>query len=159
MANAFLRLDSVPGGSVDHSHRDWLDVRSLQWSESVIGSALAGAGAGAGRVEAQPVHLTSSLGVASPLLFLACARGTHVPTATLEIVHAGGRPAVVLRWQLQDVTVASYGLSDDVGAGEPVDSFCLTFRTLTFSYLPQQGDGSAGTPVTAGWDFVRHVPV
>ncbi|MGY4645792.1 Hcp family type VI secretion system effector [Cellulomonas sp. URHB0016] len=159
MSNAFLRLDSVPGGSVDRSHRDWIDVRSMRWSEAVSGPGLAGAGAGAGKVEARPVQLTSSLGVASPLLFLACARGTHVPTATLEIVHAGGRPAVVLRWELHDVTVASYELEDDVGAGEPVDTFSLSFRTLSYSYLPQGSDGNAGAPVTAGWDFGRHVPV
>jgi len=159
MANAFLRLDSVPGGSVDRSHRDWIDVRSVEWSESASGSGHPGAGGAAGKVDAHPVRLTASLGVASPLLFLACAQGTHVPTATLELAHAGGRPAVVLRWDLQDVTVVSYGLCDDVGAGEPVDAFALTFRTLTFSYLPQKSDGSAGTPVTAGWDFVRHAPV
>jgi type VI secretion system secreted protein Hcp len=159
MANAFLRLDSIPGGSVDRSHRDWIEVRSVQWSESVSGTPLAGAGAGAGRVDAHPVQLTAVLGVASPLLFLACARGTHIPNGTIELVHAGGRPAVVLRGQLQDVAVASYGLSDDVGAGDPCDTFSLTFRTLTFSYLPQHNDGSAGTPVTAGWDFVRHTPV
>ncbi|GCE76314.1 Hcp family type VI secretion system effector [Cellulomonas biazotea] len=150
----YLRLATIEGGSVDRHHEGWIDVRSFSWSESVPVSGHAGVGGATGRVTTSPLVVTAEASVASPRLFLACARSARLDVAELEVVRAGedgGRP--FLRWRLEGVAVTGYAVTGEDFL--PVDTLTLTFRSLRFDVQEQQPDGSPGQTVSAEFDFFR----
>ena len=81
-----------------------------------------------------------------PLLELAAARGTVLPTATLTEVKNG---FVFLVETFSGVKVRSVALSTkDVALKTELS---LTYAQEKTTYTPQNTDGSAGTPVTTCW--------
>src|SRR5687768_18000173 len=79
----FLKLDGIKGESTADKHKDEIDIMSFSWGLTQAATAGFGGGAGAGKVQMQDFHFTSKVSRASPQLFLSCASGKHIPTATL----------------------------------------------------------------------------
>src|SRR5438876_995078 len=77
-----LKIDGVPGESEDAAHTGEIDVINFSWGETQTGTMAFGAGGGAGKVQMQDFHFTMYYGKASPLLFLRCATGKTIPSAT-----------------------------------------------------------------------------
>ena len=71
----FLRLDGIPGESLDAKHKGEIDVLSWSWGESQEIAATPGGGSGAGKVAMTDLHVSANLSKASPQLLLACAAG------------------------------------------------------------------------------------
>ena len=84
----FLKLDGIPGESVDSKHKDEIDIMSFSFGETQTGTALGGGG-GAGKVQMQDFHFTMRTSKASPKLFLACASGEHIKDGILVGRRAG----------------------------------------------------------------------
>jgi type VI secretion system secreted protein Hcp len=93
-------------------------------------------------------------------LFLACASGSHIKTATLSGVRGAGKVKgnEFLTFKLEDILVSSVqqGDSDDAA---PVDQFSLSFTKVQFTYIPQSAKGGPAPPVTASWDVKQNKKV
>ena len=153
--DAFLKIDGIDGESTDRAHKDSIEVESFSWGLSQSGSLAFGGGGGAGKVQFQDFHFSSNTSKASPKLMLACATGEHIKKAELFCRKAGGESANsgadFLKLTLTDVLVSSY---NNAGNGQNVsDQVSFAFAKIEFTYVPQNADGAAGTPVTAGWDL------
>jgi type VI secretion system secreted protein Hcp len=155
----FLKIDGIPGESMDDRHRDEIDVLSYTWGElqPVVAS---GSGAGAGRVTMQDFGFAMRVNKASPKLFLACANGAHIRNATLSVRRPGANPFEFVKWTLTDITVASYQTTGNVVGGDlPMDQVSLRFTKVEVEYSPQRPDGSLDTPIKAGWNLQANRPV
>ena len=150
-SNYFLKIDGIPGESLDSKHKDEIEVLSWSWGESHQGAVSPGGGAGTGKVAMTDLQVTTLISRASPLLLLACASGKHVKSAILSGRKAGKGQLEYLTFSLSDVLVSSY----QTGASEaeaPLDSISLSFSKIEVSYTPQKPDGSPAPAVRAGWD-------
>ena len=149
----FLKIDGIPGESIDSKHKDEIEVLSWSWGETepAVPSAGAGAGAGAGKVQMTDLHVTATMSKASPQLLLACASGKHAKNAVLTGRRGGAASAEFLTFSLTDVLVSSYqtgGTETEV----PVDSISLNFAKIEVIHKQQSAKGGPGTTTRVGWD-------
>lgn len=149
----FLKLDGIDGESTDAAHKDSIEVMSFSFGATQTGSLASGGGGGSGKVQFQDFHFTENTSKASPKLFLACASGQHIKKAQLFCRKAGGdqKPLEFMKIELEDVLVSSVQHSGH-GGDLPTESISLNFAKIMFTFIPQNADGSAGSPVSAGWD-------
>jgi type VI secretion system secreted protein Hcp len=154
----FLKIDGIHGESADVSHKDEIDVLSWSWG---VSTAVGGSGGGgAGKPAFQDFHFVSRISKASPMLFLACASGTHHKTAALSGVRTAGKSksAEFLTYKLSDVVVTSdqHSGSDD---GVPIEQFSLNYSKIEVTYTPQLASGKVAAPVRAGFDVKMSKPL
>ncbi len=173
----FLRIPEIPGESTDDKHKGEIDIESFSWGLSHSGSAAhGGGGLGAGKATFQDFHFTAPLSKASPLLFLACASGTHMKEAVLTARKAGDKQQDFYRVTLTECLVSSFeqgaggaappepelppgpaqpSAAVSSGGDRPIDQFSLNFVQIKLEYRPQNPDGSLGGAISAGWDVKK----
>src|SRR4029079_5525240 len=84
-SNYFLKIEGIPGESFDETHRG--EIEGLAVALGALQPHLqrfAGGGASASKTEISPITITKPVDKSSPLLFLSCATGEHLPTATIK---------------------------------------------------------------------------
>lgn len=155
----FLKIDGIAGEAVDQKHKNEIQLEAFSWgamNDPGPGMGV-GAGAGAGKVRLQDFSFTMRVNKASPKLFLACAKGQHLKTATFTARREGKAQQEFLVFKFTDVVVSSYQTSgtDDV---IPMDSISLAFGKIEMEYKPEKADGSLDAPVNAGWDLKQNKP-
>jgi type VI secretion system secreted protein Hcp len=150
----FLRIDGIPGESLDDKHKDEIDVQAWSWGEAnpAPPSAPGGGGGGAGKVQMHDFNFTARTSKASPNLLLACASGKHFKSAVLTARKAGKQQAEFLTFSLSDILVSAYQVAGAEGEVVPTDSFSLNFSKIQVEYKQQKADGSLGASIKAGWD-------
>ncbi len=154
LAEFFLFIDGVEGESTDAKHRGWIELSSWSWGETQTASSSVGGGAGAGRVSMQDFNFVTTTSKASPVLFLMCATGEHIPKAELAVRKAGSDQHDYLVIKLEDVLVSSFQTGGAQASDSlPMDQFSLNFAKIEFEYTPQTVDGSAAAPVRGGYDL------
>jgi type VI secretion system secreted protein Hcp len=147
----FLKLDGIPGESVDAKHKGEIDVLSWSWGESQAIAPSPGGGGGTGKVSMTDLHVSANLSKASPELLLACAAGTHIKSAVLTGRKGGKAQAEFLTFSLADVLVSGYQ-TGGATAEAPLDSISLNFSKIEMTYREQTAKGSLGPPIRVGWD-------
>jgi type VI secretion system secreted protein Hcp len=149
----FLKIDGVPGESMDHKHKDEIQLESFSWGEQQEGSHAAGGGGGAGKVRMQDFHFVMKVNKASPKLFLTCATGEHIKKAVLTCRKAGKEQQEFLIWTFTDLLVSSYQTSGSNADVLPTDQVSLNFTKIEVEYKVQNADGTLGAALKAGYDL------
>jgi len=153
----FLRIDGVPGESLDVKHKGEIDVESWSWGEAHPVPPGGGAsGSGTGKVQMQDFNFTAKVSTASPNLMLACASGKHFKSAVLTARKAGKSQQDFLTFSLSDVLVSAYQTGGAEGEVVPGDSVSLNFAKIQVEYKQQNPDGSLGASIKAGWDVKQN---
>jgi type VI secretion system secreted protein Hcp len=148
----FLKIDGIPGESVDSTHKGEIELESFSWGETNSGSQ-GGAGGGAGRVSIQDFHFVMKLSKASPKLLLACATGQHLKQAVLTGRKAGKAQQEFLVYKFTDLVVSSYQTSASAQDSQgPLDQVSFSFARIEVEFRAQKPDGSLDAPIKAGWD-------
>ena len=80
-------------------------------------------GAGAGKAQAQGLHVVAPTQISSPTLFLAAAKGQHFKFAELHVVGRDSQAFIKLR--LEDVLVSSFAMNGHSGDLLPRESIAL----------------------------------
>ncbi|HSE81505.1 MAG TPA: type VI secretion system tube protein Hcp [Gaiellaceae bacterium] len=152
MADYFLKVDGIPGESVDAKHKDEIDVLAFSWGVSQAGGTSSGGGGASGKAAFDDLLVVARMSKASPLLWLACASGTHIKTAVLTCRRRGKSAHEFLAITLSDAVVTSYELdsSDD---GLPLDQIAFSPAKVETRYTPADKTGKTQPPISAGWDL------
>jgi type VI secretion system secreted protein Hcp len=150
----FLDLDGISGDSTDSQFPNTFEVLdySLGATTSIGPSRTGGARS---KVKPADFSFTKVLDKASPKLFLACATGKHIKTATLHARKAAA-PQPYLKIVLTDVFVASYHSAPNVDDSTPLDVVALDFATFEIDYTVQDPAGGPGRTISAAFDFLRN---
>jgi type VI secretion system secreted protein Hcp len=151
----FLALDGIPGDSTAVGHAGEIDIASFSWG--LVQAATGGGGDGAARATFRDLSFVARTGIASPLLFQACAAGRHLPKAVLTGERAPNRFRH-LRITLSDVIVTGYQQTGSESEAAPIDAFSLGYERIEVTHIPQRPDGSAGTAVTRSWNLRTNTP-
>lgn len=144
----FLRLEGVPGGSVDSNHLGWIEFSRVRLG-------------GVSRESATAAPITSQLCVmkdldaASPHLALACAVGKSLPTATLDLTRADNSHAIFLRLDLTHVLVTSVRqAADGKPSAEGSEEVCLQAQVASWTFTRFRDDtGLAAAYSSSVWDL------
>jgi type VI secretion system Hcp family effector len=157
----FLQMSGIPGESTDPAHKGWIDVLSFSQSITQTASATGGAGGGvaSGGVEHQDFAITKNVDLASPQIYLACASGKHLGKVVVEAWRSSGASRVkYLSIEIDNVIISkvTWGTS---GTALPTESVTFVYGKITWTYTPHKPDGSAGNPVTTGWDLALNKAV
>ena len=109
---------------------------------------------GAGKVSMQDFHYTIPINKSTPKLFLACATGEHIKSATLTCRKAGKTQQEFLKWKFTDLLISSYNTGGSGGADVlTIDQVSFNFTKIEISYAPQKQDGSLDAAIPAGYDL------
>ncbi|HVM55961.1 MAG TPA: type VI secretion system tube protein Hcp [Gaiellaceae bacterium] len=157
--DAFLKLDGIDGEVSAAGYEKWIEVFSFSWGASNAGTSATGGGGGAGKASFQDLHFTTGTSKASPLLFMKCATGEHIPSGLLYMRKAGGDANgggnVFLKYELEDILVSSFQQAGaEQGDDRPVEDVSLNFVKIDFLYT----GAPDGTTVEAGWDVRANGP-
>lgn len=136
-----LEIDGIKGESTDSKHKDAIEIESFSWGATNSG----------GMSRAITFTLKKRIDKSSPLLFLACAKGNHIPQATITVRKSnpsGGKTDYYVV-TLTDILVSSYQSSSSGGGSEgtppaAADQLSLNFTKITYSYTRTD---DAGTPI------------
>lgn len=158
-ADMFLKIDAIDGESLDHGHKNEIELLSFAFGATQPGSAGHGGGSGIGKVQVQDFHFSKYFDKASPKLFEACATGKHTPKVVLTCRKAGGTQQEYLKITLSEVIVSSIQNSGSGGDSLPTESVTLNFSKIEIEYKPQDEKGGLGGVVKAGWDLTKNQKV
>jgi type VI secretion system secreted protein Hcp len=150
----FLDLPEIPGESQKDGHEGQWDL--LSYSEGVVQQGsfdIGGKGGGSGKAEFQDISLVKYVDKASPMVFQACAAGTHFGKATIYVRKAGEKPLEYLKVELNDLIVSSVQNSGAASGDSPMESITMNCAKITKTYVEQDATGGAGKTVTAGYDI------
>jgi len=154
----FLTIPNIPGESRDVEHPQALDL--LTWSFGVTSSVVATAtGSAADKSKPSPFVFVARASKASPKLLLTCATGKRLPSVTLDVRYHGDFLWRYLQVTLETVAVTSYQVAPGEQDGWPLDVVRLDYSRISMTYTPQGSTGAAGTPITAGFDYVLNKPI
>src|SRR5436190_22769974 len=105
MFDTFLKVDGIPGESTDDKHKDWMEL--LGWSHELIQPTSATASSSGGgttsRVDHKDFRITKFLDKASPKLYEACCKGTHLSEVIIECCRSGGEKVKYMEVKMNDV--------------------------------------------------------
>jgi len=149
--NAFANFGDIKGESTDKDHKDW--VAMLDYDHAVTAVTQR-----PGRVSEQVEHsdfsIVKLLDAATPKLYEAACKGTHLPEVVIELWRAGGdRPVKYMEFKLKEVLISGViHNGDPAGAQQfPTETIKMTYGAIEWTYTKQKPDGSAAGNVTAKW--------
>jgi type VI secretion system secreted protein Hcp len=147
----FLKIDGIDGESHDAKHKGEIDIQSFSLGVTQPHTAPGGGGAGAGKASFQDIHFTKAHDKSSPLVFLKCAGGDHIPKVVLTARKAGTDQQEYLKWVLEDCFISSFQAGGH-GSADVSDQFSIAYSKIDHEYKEQKPDGTLGGSVKHGWD-------
>lgn len=155
--DAHIKIDGIKGESKTQGYVDQIDVLSWSWGASQTGSFAFGGGGGAGKVSMQDLHFIKRYDKASPMLFLAAARGNHIKDAVLTLKKAGGNAVVeYLNIKLEDLLISSVQWSGSDNNEFPTETVAINFAKISITYVEQDNKGTKGAPTKASFDLTKN---
>ena len=163
--DAFLKVDGIPGESMDDAHADWIEVLSYDsgLSQTASASASSSGGASSERADFQDFSVVKTLDKASPKLALACADGTHTSEVVIELCRAGGDKVKYMEYKLTDCIVSSFSYGGSSEKGEdplPIEKVSFNYGKIEWTYTQQKrAGGGGGGNVAGGWNLETNAKV
>jgi type VI secretion system secreted protein Hcp len=137
----FAKIGDIKGESLDHKHKDEIEVLSFSWGVAHEGSTGEGVGGGAGKPTFQDLLIVHHIDNATPALLQACAAGQHIKDATISHRKAGEGQQDFLIITLNDVTITA--VSETGAEDQPyAESVRLKFAEVDLNYRRQGPDGT-----------------
>lgn len=155
--NAFANFGDIKGESTDKDHKDWVAV--LRYDHAVtqppsVTQKSAG-GRSAEEVDHSEFTIVKLVDAATPKLYEAACKGTHIPEVTIELWRAGGdKPVKYMEFKLKEVLISGVIHNGDPNGPQqfPTETVKLTYGSIEWTYTKQKPDGSAAGNVAAKWN-------
>ena len=141
-SDIFAKIGDIKGESLDSKHKDEVEVLSWSWGVQQSGTMARGSGGGDGKASFNDFHFTHHVDKASPVLFQACATGTHIKEATITVRKAGKGQQEFLIIKMNDVIITSVNPSGSGDSAATAESVAFQFAKVALEYKPQKADGS-----------------
>jgi len=141
-AAVFLKIEGIDGESTDSTHKEWIDVLSIDWGMHT--PTTTGQSRRRGSAIVEDVRISMDFNLASPQLMQALTLGRVLRTAHIEFLPTGRDEKTLpyLKYHLTNVRITGYQTS----AGEddpPVDQISFRFEEIEVEYVsPATGEES-----------------
>jgi len=149
----FLKIDGVPGESVDKLHPNEIVLES--YKTGVVQSKTRRGEVNAEATEFTAVAYTNS---ASPTLYAMAANGTRIASIVLSVRGQSGKsPIDYLKITLRNALVTSVNLGGEAGSERASDTYSFGgYSEIEVEYMPVGPGGEPGAPVQGGWDISQN---
>jgi len=151
--NIYLKLNGVDGESLDHQHKDWIEVESFSWGVDNPSSFAVGQGGQATQAHIAAIGVQKRCDKSSVTLFKNCTTGKHIASGTISCLKLDGENRVeYLKIDLTDIMVANFqwtGSGEDQVVQEHVS---FVFAEFKETYKLQSDKGSAGGNTDFGFN-------
>jgi type VI secretion system secreted protein Hcp len=149
-ADIFLKLDGIPGDSVDDKHKGEIDVEAVAYNVKRTG-----------KTRVATVRIDKGYDSSSPKLLAASATGRHIKSGVITFRLSGSdADSAFLTYKLSDIVVSSYeqgGANPDAKPlGSLEEEIGLTAARLQATERSVDSSGKQGPPVSASIDL-RHL--
>ncbi|MGZ4381571.1 MAG: Hcp family type VI secretion system effector [Gaiellaceae bacterium] len=158
--DAFLKIEGIPGESLDSKHKDWIEVLSFSWGVSQPHSS---SGQFTGHLVPEDFTFSHAVDKSSPKLMLACAQGDQINEVDVSFRKAGSSGGGIdyLKYSFFDVFFSSERPGGQSVAQQVKIEDALPFEEVTFTYGKvminyQQLDSrgrQVGAPIQSALDF------
>jgi len=159
--DAFMKIGDIQGEAKDKKHRGEIDVLSFHWSAMQVGTWSKGGGGGAGKVQIENFAFVKRIDRSTPVLFIKCCSGEHIPSAVFTVRKAGGTQIEYLNITFTDILITSVrpgGAS--TGPDEiPLEEVTFDFAQCEINYTEQNVQGHGAGRVRSGWNLLENVKV
>jgi type VI secretion system secreted protein Hcp len=132
----FLKYGSINGETTQTTHKQWIEINSIQWG---VGRGISsGVGGGSKREATAPsvseITLTKTFDISSPLL-LKEALGGKAVDAKIELTQTdnNGKHVSYQKYVLTNTLISGYSISS--GGDRPSESLSLNFTKIDSEYL------------------------
>ncbi len=147
--DAFLKLDSIKGESLDKDYKEQIEVISWGWGMTNSSSATFGTGSGTGKVHIGELVIVKRTDSSTASLITSVTTGKHIKEGTLVLRKATGKdPMVYYKIEMNELWVTGIE-QGDLHAPEDAqvltETVKFTFVSFKATYIQQKEDGSAGT--------------
>jgi type VI secretion system secreted protein Hcp len=153
----FLSVPGIPGESTDAEFPKTFDV--LDWScgaHTSIGPT--NTTSPRTKVQASDFNIVKRIDSASPKLFKACCTGQHFKNVTLHCRKASAKQPY-LQVELQNVYVSSYQQGVDSVSALPSEVVTFDYGAIVWTFTPQLDTGGFGTPIKAGFNYLKNAVI
>ena len=154
--DVYLQIDGIKGESADSSHKDWIEVKSVNWEVLQPKSATASTGGGhtAERTEHRDIVISKLADLATPLLLQNCSSGKTLPKAKFEFLRADGQGERVKYFEIELENVLISSVAPAVEPGDILaEDVKLKYSKVKWKYTQQKVGGGAGGNTSGGWDL------
>lgn len=154
----FMKYGAVKGETTQVTHKEWIEISSLQWG---VGRGISmGVGGGSKREASAPsvseITVTKSMDIASPLLLKEAIGGKAVEVKIeLTQTDASGKHVAYQKYVLSDTLVSGYSISS--GGDRPSESLSLNFAKVDSEYLNIDDKFAAKTTGHVVYDLAKSV--
>ena len=131
----FMKVDGIPGSSLDQYHRNWIEAQSLRQSQAPD----------APKNNPCQVEVVKGLDIAGPRLWHAAVQERHIKDAAIEVVTTGSLQFKIYEILLHEVRIV--GLTTE-GSDAFVERVTLVADSVSMSYWQVQPDGTVGGVIT-----------
>ena len=154
--DVYLQIDGIKGESADTTHKDWIEVNSVQWEVLQPKSATASTGGGhtAERTEHKDIVVSKLADLATPLLLQNCSSGKTLPKAKLEFLRADGQGDRVKYFEIELENVLISSVAPTIRPGDILsEDVSLKYSKVKWKYTQQKVTGGTGGNTSGGWDL------
>ena len=158
--NAFANFGDIKGESTDKDHKDWVAV--LRFDHAITQPPSITQKSAGGRSAEEVTHgefsIVKLVDAASPKLFEAACKGTHIPVVTMDLMRAGGdTPVKYMTYTLKEVLISGVIQNgDSTGTAQfPTETIKLTYGQYEVQYTKQDATGAAKGNVAAKWSVTQ----
>ena len=149
----------IDGECTDEAHVDWIEISGYSHgvSQPVSGVSFTGGMTG-GRADFQDMAFNKTLDKATPLLNIACCKGTHIDEIMLELCLATGDKHVFTRYTLTDAVITSVIAGGSAGSAEvkPLETVTVAYSKIKWEYTPIDATGAPGSPSDKTWNLATN---
>ena len=154
--NGFVNFGDIKGESTDKDHKDWVMI--LQYNHAITQPASVSQKTAGGRSAEEVNHsefsIVKLLDAATPKLYEATCKGTHIPEVVVEVWRAGGdKPVKYMEYKLKEVMISGVISNGNasVSPGFPTETVNMTYGAIEWTYTKQKPDGTAAGNVATKW--------
>ena len=144
----YAKFDGVDGESTDDSHKDWINLLSVDWG---MHQSEAGATRRSSRIIMDDFVITKMADKTTPILTEPICKGEGFKKVEIELCkNNAGEQHCYLRYELKNVFITSYQIGGSAeGDSVPTEQLSLNFEEIKTTYIPLDEAGRPEEPVSA----------
>jgi type VI secretion system secreted protein Hcp len=124
--------------------------------ENPVSLGSATGGAGAGKVQFDPLIIQKAVDHASPSLFSAASSGRNFQAVQLYLRSSGPAAQPFLAYEFRTVLITKIDWSGNTGSQEAAETLTLAYGAVVVAFQQPNPDGSAGPVTQGGWNQVTN---
>lgn len=152
--DVYLQIEGIKGESSDAGHQGWIECKAVNWGAYQPKSATSSSSGGhtTERGTLSDITITKLSDLATPLLLQSCIAGRTLAKAKLEFQRSDGQGTPIKYFEITMENVIISQVSPAIHEGELLmETLCLKFAKVKWTYTQQKIAGGAGGSTVGGW--------